>query len=66
MMLTKTLVQKDIVLEAREVAVRDAEAALREKEASFFVLQEQADAARARLEKEQEHTEGKYLEFARS
>ena len=38
--LTDTLVQKDVVLEAREVAIRDAEAALKEKEASLFALQE--------------------------
>ena len=43
----------------QEVAVRDAEAAFREKEASMFVLQEQADAARAQLEKAQERIEGK-------
>ena len=55
--------QKDIVLEAREVAVRDAKAALKEKEALLSVLQEQVDAARARLAKEQECTEGKYLKF---
>ena len=55
--------QKDIVLGAREVAVRDAETALKEKEASLSTLQEQVDAARALLEKEQERTEGKYLKF---
>jgi len=58
-MLTETLVQKDVVLAAREVAVRDAEAALKEKEASLSVLQEQAGAARAQLEREHERTEGK-------
>ena len=57
--LTETLMQKDVVLAAQEVAIRDVEAALKEKEASLFVLQEQADAARAHLEKEQERTEGK-------
>ena len=46
------------------MAIRDAEAALKEKEASLSLLQEQADAAWAQLEKEQERTEGKYLEFA--
>ena len=62
-MLIETLMQKDIVLEAREVAVRDAKAALKEKEALLSALQEQVDAARARLVKEQECTEGKYLKF---
>ena len=62
-MLTKTLMQKDIVLGAREVVVRDAETALKEKEACLSTLQEQADAAQALLEKEQERTEGKYLKF---
>ena len=55
--------QKDVILEAREVAVRDAETTLKEKEASLSAPQEQADAARDRLEKEQECTEGKYLKF---
>ena len=64
--LTKTLVQKDVILAAQEVAIRDIEAALKEKEASLFMLQEQADAARAHLEKEQERTEGKYLKFCLS
>jgi len=45
------------------VAVRDAEAALKEKEASLSALQEQADTARAQLEKEQECIMGKYLKF---
>ena len=43
--LTDTLVQKDVVLAAQEVAARDAEAALWE-EASLSVLQEQANVAR--------------------
>jgi hypothetical protein len=63
-MLTNTLVQKDVILETREVAIRDAETALKEKEASLSALQQQADAARALLEKERERTEGKYLKFA--
>ena len=45
------------------MAVRDAEAALEEKKASLSVLQEQADAVRALLEKEQERTEGKCPEI---
>ena len=61
--LTDTLVQKDVVLKAQEVAIQDAEVALQEKEASLSALQEQANTARARLEKEQERTEGKYLKF---
>ena len=52
--------EKDVVLEKRKVAIRDTETALREREASLSVLQQQADAARALLEKEKERTEGKY------
>ena len=48
-MLTDTLVGKDVVLEVREVAIRNAETALKEREAPLSVLQEQADAARAQL-----------------
>ena len=43
------------------MAVRDAETALKEKEVSLSALQQQADVARAQLEKEKERTEGKCL-----
>ena len=59
--LTATLVQKDTILSAQEVAVRDVEAALKEREASLSVLREQADAERVQLAQAQERIEGKYL-----
>ena len=59
--LTENLVQKDTVLAAQEVAVRDAEAALKEREDSLSVLREQEDAERVQLAQAQERIEGKYL-----
>ena len=38
--LTDTLVQKDVILEARKVALRDTKTALAEKAASLSALQE--------------------------
>ena len=61
--LTVTLTEKDVVLEAWEVAIRNVETALKEREASLSVLKQQADAARAQLEEAQECIKGKYLRF---
>jgi len=61
--LAKNLVQKDVLLAAQEVAVRDAMAALKEGKASLSGIQERANAERAQLEEAQECIKGKYLGF---
>ena len=45
------------------MAIRNAETALKEREASLSVLKQQADAARAQLEEAQECIKVKYQRF---
>ena len=59
-MLTVTLTEKDIALTMHEVAARDAEATLKEKETSLSTL---LDAARAQLEEAQGSIAGKCPRF---
>ena len=59
--LVGTLAQKDALLEVQGEALHYAETALEERGAALLALQQQADVARAQLEKEKERTEGKCL-----
>ena len=52
--------QKDALLEVQGDALRSVETALEESGASVSVLLQQVDAARAELDEERMHTEGKY------
>ena len=56
-----TLGERDAALPKQEVAARSAEAALKEKEDSLSTLQEQANAALARLEEAQGDIKGEYM-----
>jgi len=53
-------VQKDALLEVQGDALRSAETALEERGASVSAFLQQVDAARAELDEERRHTEGKY------
>jgi hypothetical protein len=61
--LTSTLGERDAALPKKEAAARSAEAALKEKEDSLSTLQEQANAAVARLEEAQGDIKGEYMRF---
>ena len=59
--LSATLTERDAALAKQEAAARSAEAALKEKEDSLSTLQEQANAALARLEDVQGDIKGEYM-----
>ena len=56
-----TLIERDATLAKQEAAAQSAEAAVKEKEASLSTLQEQANAALARLEEVQGDIKGEYM-----